>query len=306
MAFDHISIVEFGEPTPLGVTAVLQDKQRNQTIMPPSSFDHSIQSDDKYPRDMIESSHIMHEINAQPLSDPSVYRPGVKITFASLSLEIRLMIYEMILEGGFTVKITSPKGKFESKETKVSCTTDRRALLLANKQTSAEVASVFYRINSFLIGNGSFGSRSQANLHGLWSFISRIPSEHISYITTVTVDFYTFPRQNYWLFYSYTVWGEDLKSLVRALRRHFKGLLHLDIYIRDVCYAGEDGLHVPIFADSSNINLLCDCLRALVKHERLRNISIHYEDKFSGLEAILDRLKAANPVVRSVAKTERR
>jgi hypothetical protein len=295
MASNNISIMELGEPTLPGTMAVLQDKQRTQTIMLASSSDHALQSDEKSPHHILETSRIIHEIDVRSLSDLSVYLPGAKITFTSLSLDIRLMIYELVLEGGFTVKITSLRGNFESKATKVSCTTDRRALLLANKQTSAEVASVFYKTNSFLMGNGFFGSRSQANLHGLRSFISRVPSEHISHITTVAVDFYTSPSRRSCSFYSRTVWEEELTSLVRALRKHFKGLLQLDIYIRDDRYSKDD-LHVPILADSSNISLLCACLRALVKHETLRTISIHYEDKFSGLEAIFDRLKAANPV----------
>jgi hypothetical protein len=305
MASNNISIMERGEPTPLGTTAVLQDKQRTQTVMRTSPSDHTLQSDEKSAHHILENSHIMHEINAKPLSDPSVCLPGAKITFTSLSLEIRLMIYELVLEGGFTIKIASPKRNFKRETTKVSCSTDRRALLLVNKQTSAEVASVFYKTNSFLMGNGFFGSRSKANLHGLRSFISRVPSEHISHITTVAVDFYTSPSRRSCSFYSRTVWEEELTSLVRALRKHFKGLLQLDIYIRGDRYSKDD-LHVPILADSSNISLLCACLRALVKHETVRTISIHYEDKFSGLEAIFDRLKAANPVVRSVAKTERR
>lgn len=197
------------------------------------------------------------------------------MTFASLSLEIRHMIYKLVLEGGFTVKTTSARKKFERKATKVSCTSDRRALSLTNKQTSTEIASVFYKTNSFLVGNGFFGSRSDANLHGLSSFASRVPSEHMSHITTVAVDFYTSPSRRSTFYGSLwnTVWEEDFRSLVLALRKHFKGPLQLHICIRGDG-SSRDDLHVPVLADSSNISLLCACLRDLVKHKTLRTISI--------------------------------
>jgi hypothetical protein len=215
------------------------------------------------------------------------------------------MVYELALNGEFMIEITSLK-KWNSKKitTKISNNSATITLLPVNKQIHAEAAPVFYKTNIFLIGNGDWGTRRQANLHGLQSFISRVPAWHLSLITTLAVDFYTFPHQ--WASPTdrdpWRKSPKELQSLVRALMKYFQGVTQLEIHIRwDHRRIGNS--YVPFVADSNNLASLCEGLRTLVKHEKIRGIWI-YEDNFGSLKPMLGLLMAANPLVRSVFKMQ--
>jgi hypothetical protein len=299
------STIEPGATAPPDNTMALQDNQQTQSMLAVDTSCQIPQSDSTSPHHVDETSRVTHQIDAKPPSDPSIYLPGARTTFMSLPLEIRVMVYELSLNGDFMVEVTSLK-KWNSKKitTKISHNSITTALLPVNKQIHAEAAPVFYKTNIFLIGNGDWGTRRQANLHGLQSFISRVPAWHLSLITTLAVDFYTFPHQ--WASSTdrdpWRKSPKEFQSLVRALMKYFQGVTQLEIHIRwDHRRTGNN--YVPFVADSNNMASLCDGLRTLVRHEKLRGIWI-YEDNFGSLKPMLSLLKAANPLVRSVLEMQ--
>ena len=93
---------------------------------------------------------------------------------------------------------------------------------------NTEASAMFYAVNTFTFGNGPFGSKKYANLHGLQHFLKRVPKDHVSGIENVNVLIHA--RDNH-----SRGWGaeydlgtpidaKNLHSIIRALTKHFTSL----------------------------------------------------------------------------------
>ena len=97
--------------------------------------------------------------------------------FFSLPIELRNIIYSLVLLPSHNIKICSPPGKYLWD--REGCRRPRPKkgfgqLLLVNKQIYKEASYVFYSKNTFAIGSGPYGSTTVPNLHGLKCFLQRI------------------------------------------------------------------------------------------------------------------------------------
>lgn len=143
--------------------------------------------------------------------------------FESLAPETRNEIYKLVLADDRPVKITSPhRRKRRSKSNNFL------ALTLLNKALGKDAKATFYSINTFVFGNGRYGSTVQANLHGLKCFIQRVPKECLPLIRKIKLHlFFTElpdsrdPNSNYEMNHLDI---KELKAITRAIFKHLKGV----------------------------------------------------------------------------------
>lgn len=90
---------------------------------------------------------------------------------------------------------------------------------------------MFYTLNTFTVGNGIWGSKTDANLHGLRHFITRVPENHRCGIEKI--NFMIHARRVYYeqkfrvemrFEFGTAVDATTLHMISRALRHHFKSL----------------------------------------------------------------------------------
>jgi hypothetical protein len=94
--------------------------------------------------------------------------------FFSLSLEIRNMIYGIVLLSSNPILVISSRlMKDEDRKRYDPNSTITHALMQANQQVYLEASQVFYSINTFKFGSKHYGSFQDENLHGLRAFIKR-------------------------------------------------------------------------------------------------------------------------------------
>jgi hypothetical protein len=145
--------------------------------------------------------------------------------FTHLPPEIRNAIYERLLVNR-RIAITSPRNRRK----KVPPRTNFGCLLRVNKQIHAEAKTIFYARNTFIVGNGRWGSREEANLHALQAFTSRVPKPCIALITKIEINMY-FQLKRYWglqwgqiCFYMHNQDALELQSVARSVIKHFTGI----------------------------------------------------------------------------------
>ena len=103
-----------------------------------------------------------------------------------LPIEIRDLIYELLLVKDAVIQILSPRRKnvtnreFTSKQ--FSC------LLRVNKQVNAEASRTFYRKNQWVVGHGAWGSKQVPNLHALQEFHRRVPVQNRACIKEIFLE----------------------------------------------------------------------------------------------------------------------
>jgi hypothetical protein len=108
------------------------------------------------------------------------------IAFWSLPLEIRDMIYELLLVKDNPIPILSPRKKnvineeFTSKH--FSC------LLRVNKRFNAEASKMFYSKNRWVVGHGHWHSTRWTNEHALKEFNRRVPGQNRACIKEVYLE----------------------------------------------------------------------------------------------------------------------
>ena len=107
-------------------------------------------------------------------------------TFTSLPPEIRNMIYSLLLIQDSPISICSPR-RWIMNERSTTPTASFHNLMFVNKQIHAEVYTAFFSLNTFSIGNGDYGSSRETNVHGLKSFIRRVPAQYIRCISRLTI-----------------------------------------------------------------------------------------------------------------------
>ena len=167
-------------------------------------------------------------------TNANVSVPNSNMTFTSLPPEIRNMIYSLLLVKNEPITIASPRHR--RSRVNAEFTSDNFARLLrVSKQIHNEASSVFYSVNTFVVGNGDWGSKNKPNLHALRAFTARVPSRFLACITEIH---YTIHLR--WCAASGTSLGHfilgtsadasDLHSISRALSKHFTGLKVIDVY----------------------------------------------------------------------------
>jgi hypothetical protein len=138
--------------------------------------------------------------------------------------ELRNIIYDLLVFQERPVAIATPRRKNAVKKTQQE--SHFAAILSVNKQTNKEAKTIFFSQNTFLIGNGWWGSTMRANVQALKEFIKRVPKECIALIREIELDIY-FKRIDVGSGLFYHIHSEELKQLeiiCRALTKHFIGL----------------------------------------------------------------------------------
>ncbi|KAE9366901.1 hypothetical protein N431DRAFT_487371 [Stipitochalara longipes BDJ] len=151
---------------------------------------------------------------------------------------IRNEVYKLLFVSNINLRICSPLHRRKRQPPQLDFT----RLLLVNKQINAEAKTIFYSLNTFIIGNRDWASREQPNIHALKAFISRVPKACISIIAKITIEmrFYRQLGRTWvigpigWMMSppTYQVNGEDvvqLQSLARSVVKHFTGVEFIEI-----------------------------------------------------------------------------
>jgi len=153
--------------------------------------------------------------------------------FTRLPPEIRNEVYKLLFVARSYVQICSPVHRRKRRPPQLDFT----RLLLVNKQINAEAKTIFYSLNTFVIGNQDWAARHMPNLHALKAFISRVPKPCISIIAKIIIDMRAFrPLGRVWVLgpvgwtmtpQTYRVNDDDvvqLQSLSRCVVKHFTGI----------------------------------------------------------------------------------
>ena len=153
--------------------------------------------------------------------------------FTRLPPEIRNEIYQLLFVANSNLRICSPVPRRKRRPPQLDFT----RLLLVNKQTNAEAKTIFYSLNTFIIGNQDWAAQNLVNLHALTAFISRVPKACISIIAKITIEIRAFEtRPITWVVgplgwtqapTTYRVSEKDvvqLQSLARRVAKHFTGV----------------------------------------------------------------------------------
>ena len=199
--------------------------------------------------------------------------PSPTVEFELLPPEIRNQIYALLLISAKPIQIRSPRKRRIGR--KIGSSNFGR-LLCVNKRIYEEASTIFYSMNTFVVGNGSWGSTTFTNVHALKAFIKSVPASHISRITKVIMEIHMRISTAWPEPYIFGTRNEasSLHSISRALVRHFTGLEFL-------CYQ-FDGSGPVIFqnefihaklSDDQAINELHKVLSTLLKHGTLKRIS---------------------------------
>jgi hypothetical protein len=238
------------------------------------------------------------------------------IYFTRLAPEIRNHVYELLLINEHPISITSPRKKRAVK--KELPKTNFGRLLRVNKQFNAEAKTVFYSLNSFVVGNGPFGLTTQENLHALRAFISRVPGICISRISQVHFEINVI-RITDWSnhVYIYKVQDscvKDIESISRALVKHFRGLESLSIGFKPHRgYLYNHDLPSPNWQSNAQVSQslegdlasVAKGVRVVLKHPNLKFIRFQ-ERPGMGIDEFLKKFFGGEPkVTKEVVKTPR-
>jgi hypothetical protein len=155
--------------------------------------------------------------------------------FLRLPPEIRNEVYKLLFVSNTNLRVSSPVHRRKRRPPQLDFT----RLLLVNKQIDAEAKTIFYSLNTFIIGNREWASRERVNLHALKAFISRVPKACISIIAKITIEmrFYR-PLSRHWIlgpagsgwmmappaFRVDKEFVRQLHSLARCVVKHFTGV----------------------------------------------------------------------------------
>lgn len=210
-------------------------------------------------------------------------------TFTSLPPEIRNMIYNLLLVQHSAIPICSPRRLWAMNRNSTTATANFFRLILVNKQIHNEACTLFYSLNSFIIGNGNYGSSMETNIHALKSFTRRVPAQYIACISRLTIlmylrnIFYTAaPNLGPWT--SVTKYGicstsdaSDLQAISRGVVRHFKGV---ESVVLNPCVGGPqrsfDG--EPRLCREGSIEEITKAVKLLLKHPKLKEMEVGRKD----------------------------
>ena len=157
-------------------------------------------------------------------------------SFTSLPPEIRNMVYESLLFHGRDIRICSIRSRrrrVTNRKSK-SATTNFCNMALLCKKIHGEVCTIFYSENSFVVGNGNYGSTSETNIRGLEMFIQRVPAPYIACISRLTLSIHlraAFQADAMEIEFGMATKADvrDLDYMSRAVAKHFTGIRQLAI-----------------------------------------------------------------------------
>ncbi|KAH7327395.1 hypothetical protein BKA65DRAFT_481105 [Rhexocercosporidium sp. MPI-PUGE-AT-0058] len=116
---------------------------------------------------------------------PWKYPPRKYLDFMKFPPEIRNMIYGLLLCVDKPVMIASPAfGKGSYRGIKKHLT----SLIAVSKQIGDEARTTFCGSNTWVVGNGFWGSREQPNRHALKVFLARVPRHTTALIRRLQID----------------------------------------------------------------------------------------------------------------------
>ncbi|KAH7400213.1 hypothetical protein BKA64DRAFT_744850 [Cadophora sp. MPI-SDFR-AT-0126] len=107
-----------------------------------------------------------------PQTNPNIPHPLFK--FTSLPFTVRNAIYKLLVLSPRSYATTSPRNR-RQRRTEPHKPSAHTSIFLVNKLISTESRTIFYTYNVFAVGNGRWGSRTEANLHGLMEFVRLVP-----------------------------------------------------------------------------------------------------------------------------------
>ena len=228
-----------------------------------------------------------------------------------LPLEIRLMIYRLLLTREKMILVCSPRKR--STPPKFLKSYHFGAILRVNKQIYLEASPVFFSANTFGFRDGPYGSTDNSNMHGVRAFVKRIPAHHLSAITKIEL-LSNIPERQWeridpsWIDQNrreFEIIG--LRSVARILSKHLKGLRLLKIseHGNPYPYHRTDPRHT-IFADirSENAKCVSKIIQDQSKHGRLEVVQITPR-RWLDVSPILGDLLNANPGLREVSASGR-
>jgi hypothetical protein len=143
------------------------------------------------------------------------------------------MVFSHLLIQSKAIKIRSPskRGKHRVRS---------EPLFRVNKEMYECASYYFFSQNSFIIGNGSYGSSSVPNIHGLRAFFRRVPARHVRFIAKLEMTIYLrefnmiFNQPNWNVNNTYLIGSKEdvqtFRSLFGSLERHFPDLRSLQIH----------------------------------------------------------------------------
>ncbi|KAG4441733.1 hypothetical protein IFR05_002776 [Cadophora sp. M221] len=158
---------------------------------------------------------------------PSVISPWKKpperyMSFMALPRELRDMVYGLLLIVDKPIRITSPAlGKYSYRKIKTRFT----SLFGVSKDIGEEARIIFYSRNTWVVGNGQWGSREQPNRHALKIFLERVPRYAIASIRRLQLDIHftcQYPRSPRSEHKMYPRDVTNLKGLSRPIVKYFK------------------------------------------------------------------------------------
>jgi len=197
--------------------------------------------------------------------------------FTRLPPEIRNAVYELLIVNR-KIAIASPRNRRK----KVPPRTNFGCLLRVNKQIHAEAKTIFYARNTFILGNGRWGSREEANLHALQAFTSRVPKDCIALITKIEINIYfQLKRYSTWAsvtdpleFFMHNQDALELQSVARAVLKYFTGVESIDVVAAalkgDTTYPTDSQAEFTGYVDSA-----AKAMGMMLGHPNLRQMSFH-------------------------------
>jgi len=217
------------------------------------------------------------------------------------------MIYSLLIQHPTPIKIRSPRKKRGMQK---SLGITKYGIFRVNKQIRHEASTMFYATNTFIIGNGSWGSTWDTNPHGLKAFISRVP--YISQITKVQLEIHsrraftvptlhrhTFPPPPHVL--GDTNDALALHSINRALLQHFTRLERIEYQIHPTGPYLQDVGQYRKLSRGEATDELARMLRTLLKHKNLKEVHT-FNDAWVDMQAAVDKVLETNPEAGQILK----
>jgi hypothetical protein len=195
------------------------------------------------------------------------------------------MIYELLLLGKATFRICSPRRRWAKNAASTSATANFVHLIQVNKQIQVEASTTFYSLNTFIIGNGNYGSSMEPNIHALKSFIRRVPARYIGCISRLSIimylrDFFSIGAPDFDFEYGITINSDasDLQTISRVVLKYFTGVKILALYscTSECCTEGPERYHdraVQLSREES-VEKIAKAIKMLLKHPSLQNLRV--------------------------------
>jgi hypothetical protein len=150
---------------------------------------------------------------------------------------------------------------------------DLVTLLRINKQINTEASALFYSRNTWVTGNGKWGSRRAVNGHALRAFISRVPKRNIAQIKNVIFEIHARESIPHPPMLNNRADAANLLLISRILIKHFLHLeiLEFQINVVDGQLPFDGMLYQPLSKDEHLLELT-KMLEILLKAKRLREV----------------------------------